>query len=70
MVLYHGTRRGEGCIAAMRKSGYAAASWGASPGPVVLSRIRLKISLRLSTVRHPGHDQPADEWSLRWHLPS
>jgi hypothetical protein len=41
MVLYTGCRRGEGCVAPMEKSGYAAAKQGRVPGTELLPRIPL-----------------------------
>jgi hypothetical protein len=41
MVLYYGWRRGEGCVASMEQSGYAAAFMGRVPGTELLPRIPL-----------------------------
>ena len=41
MVLYTECRRGEGCVATMDQSGYAAAKQGRVPGTELLPRIPL-----------------------------
>ena len=41
MVLYYGRRRGEGCVASVEKSGYAAAFTGRVPGTELPPRIPL-----------------------------